>query len=160
MTKAMTPANIENLRVHLSTPSSAPSIHWEHADRRYHVWLRGENLEATIHSNNRDMTGTSNHRELSLSAKKYAGIKAALVAYATPDRIAEARQAAVEKELSEIDARNAAQAAELRAILHAQADLFLIAHDDDAATGLRYLAENVADDDLLRIDYAIRWGRK
>lgn len=91
---------------HRGLVAGRPCVSWSDRERRYHIWLKddGAPQDDTIHSNPRvenpnKRWGRTEHRSLSLSAKRWAPMVSAIVdKIKADDLIAKAREAALAKQ--------------------------------------------------------------
>jgi len=93
MTHRLSQVQELNFRRHGAT-SQSYSVSWVYEDRRYHVWYYPDaGLQDALHSNpvsTPTNPRTKGHRALSLGGLVWANMKADLLAYITPERIAQA----------------------------------------------------------------------
>ena len=90
--------------------SQSYSVSWVHGDRRYHVWYYPDaGLQDTLHSNpvvSHNNPRLSGHRSLSLAVTNWLAMKADLLAYITPERIAQADAESMAEEKRREDAED------------------------------------------------------
>ena len=91
MARSFKLAQVESLRIVLDRSDVlSASVHFELADRRYHVWFNadgGISLGNTLHSNPRDLDADHDHRGLDLTAKVWARLAADLKEWVTVEKV-------------------------------------------------------------------------
>lgn len=138
------------------------ALHFSKDDRRFHVWITSEgkiNSDEVLHSNIRDMTTKKHdHKALNLNTQRWDKLRSDILAYVTPERMAEADAVKAAKDAARRNAEAEQEAEKYRtAIRRILTDRELVnLLSRDTAFGLSDLSEHSNNAVLVTICRMIR----